>query len=228
MLISLSATILQYHADVRQFAKGIDVRLGFKSSIQAILSSSENIPTWLTLSPADESHIVSASCRKAALRLFVSQQAACIELYSRYQPLTSAESRSIGQYNLARNCGQLGRHISKLTSLEIDQLGPPRIDMIYRARECLQETIPFLDDPSAVQQAKVDLKHFDTSLASIDSLRRLNAIIKKPRAYRGEASTKPSRASSPIPTLQPPSAPLASNNLETAVSPFDPNSTWHN
>lgn len=205
---------------MRASQRGIDVRPNFRQSIQTILSATEDAPTWLNI--ATTSSIDSTSRRSAAL-IYIAQQVSCIELYHRYQTLIAAEQHGIGQYHQARIAGQIATNLTKMSTTEINQLGPSAIDMLYHAREYLSEALAKLDDPSAFSQAKSDLKLLDAHLANVDSLRRVNAVVKRPRAYRPETSSKPSRASSPAANTPV----FTSGELENALSPFNPAMQWN-
>ena len=144
---------------MRSFLRGNDVRPNFRQSIQSILSATEDSPAWLH--PSSDQDRENDSIKQSASLIYIYQQVSCIELYHRYQNLVAPEHRSIGHYHQARIGGQIAGHLSKMSSKDINRLGPSAIDMLYHAREYLQESLTHLDDPSALAQAKSDLKLFD-------------------------------------------------------------------
>ena len=151
-----------------------------------------------------------------AIRLFVKQQYICLELYHRYSQLLPADLHMIGCSKIARMAGNLVSALSPLAKDCIDAIGPPYLDMIYRACQYLQECLDKLDDPFERQQATSDSNSYFTLLEQVDALRRVNAVAARPRAYNASTSVIPSRAASPV--LQP-----ADNALTPAANTgFDP------
>ena len=132
-----------------------------------------------------------------AIRLFVKQQYICLELYHRYLTLLPSEKHNVGHSKIARIAGNLISTLSPLPKDCIDAIGPPYLDMVYRACQYLQECITHLDDPFDRQQATSDTSSYFSLLDQVDSLRRVNAIVSRPRAYDGTKSVQPSRAPSP-------------------------------
>lgn len=154
-----------------------------------------------------------------AVRLFLKQQYICLELYHRYVVLLPPDFQSRGYSKIARIAGIVIAALGPIARDCIDAIGPPYLDMVYRACLYLQESIAHLDDPFDRQQATADSASFFSLLEEVDALRRANAINARPRAYDAAKSLAPSRLPSPVPDATEEAA--TSDTFDPAALLFD-------
>lgn len=199
----LPAVILRYHQDRRLPQPCESSRATFAGSIDMVLQCLSDLPSDLNRTALAKAGSVQLSPTALsfiwAIRLFVKQQYICIELYHRYMTILPVDMQARGHSKVARIAGIIISALGPLPRDCIDAIGPPYLDMIYKACLYLQECLPHLDDPFDKQQATADGASYFALLEQIDALRRTNAINVKPRAYNASKSLAPSRSGSPGP-----------------------------